>query len=120
MNDAFAHGLAYGLTGAALLSYAMSALEARTILIQGDPLPKGPLRMLSYYNITDIVKTAQKSAPLPANYNDLDQQNKRRIEREAQAKGTTPEALYAAIRAQAERDAADGFDAVAIAKAARR
>lgn len=32
MGDALAQGLAYGLTGAALLSYALGALEARTIL----------------------------------------------------------------------------------------
>lgn len=40
MNDAFAQGLAYGLTGAALLSYAMSALEARTILARANPYRK--------------------------------------------------------------------------------
>ncbi|KUM37703.1 hypothetical protein [Arthrobacter sp. EPSL27] len=76
--------------------------------------------MASSYNITDIVKTAQKSAPLPASYAELDEQTKRRIEREAEAKGTTPEALYAAIRAQAEHDAASDFDPGAIAAAARR
>jgi hypothetical protein len=29
--------------------------------------------MASSYNITDIVKTAQKSAPLPASYAELDE-----------------------------------------------
>lgn len=76
--------------------------------------------MDSTYNITDIVKKTLKSAPLPASYAELDEQSKRRIEREAAAKGTTPEALYAAIRAQSEQDAKDGFDPAAIAAASRR
>jgi hypothetical protein len=72
------------------------------------------------YNISDLVKTAQKDAPLPASYAELDAQSKRKIEREAEAKGITPEALYSAIKAQADKDAAEEFDPGAIAAAARR
>lgn len=76
--------------------------------------------MTETYNIAGLVKTAQKDAPLPASFAELDEASKRRITREAEAKGITPEAMYAAIRAQAEQDAADDFDPVAIAQAARR
>ncbi|WP_346960755.1 hypothetical protein [uncultured Arthrobacter sp.] len=75
---------------------------------------------MASYNITDLVKTAQKDAPLPATFAELDEQTQRRLRREAEAKGITPEALYAAIRAQAEQDAATDVDPEAIAKAARR
>ena len=75
---------------------------------------------MANYNLADIVKTAQKDAPLPASYGELDAQSKRKIEREAEAKGVMPEALYAAIRAQAEQEAASDFDPRAIAAAARR
>lgn len=75
---------------------------------------------MANYNITDLVKNAIKDEPLPANYRDLDETTKRRLSREAEAKGTSPEALYEAIKAQASMDAADDFDPAAIAKAARR
>lgn len=72
------------------------------------------------YNITNLVKNAIKNEPLPENYRELDQTTKRRLQREADAQGITPENLYDAIRAQASRDSGDDFDPVAIAKAARR
>ena len=75
---------------------------------------------MANYNLAELVKTAQKDAPLPATYAELDAQSKRKIDREAEAKGLTPEAVYAAIKAQAEKDAADEFDPGAIAAATRR
>jgi hypothetical protein len=75
---------------------------------------------MASYSITDLVKNVQKGSPLPASYNDLDEQSKRKIATEAEAKGTTPEALYGAIRAQAEHEANDDFDPGAIAAASRR
>lgn len=75
---------------------------------------------MANYNLSELVKTAQKDAPLPASYAELDAASKRRIEREAEAKGLTPEAVYAAIKAQAEKDAAEDFDPQSIADAARR
>lgn len=78
---------------------------------------------MASYNITDLVKNAQKKAPLPRNFNDLDEQTKRVLRRKADAQGITVENLYAGILAQAEQDAAEegnGFDPAAIAKAARR
>lgn len=75
---------------------------------------------MAEYSISDLVKTAQKDAPLPASYVDLDAASKRKIEREAEAKGLTPEAVYSAIKAQAEKDAAEDFDPQSIADAARR
>lgn len=76
--------------------------------------------MTETYNVADLVKTAQRDAPLPENFHELDEQSKRRITREAETKGITPEAMYAAIRAQVQRDAADDFDPGAIAAATRR
>jgi hypothetical protein len=75
---------------------------------------------MAEYSITDLVRNVQKKAPLPANFNDLDEQTKRRLQREADKQDTTPEKLYAAIRAQAEHEANDDFDPGAIAAAARR
>lgn len=75
---------------------------------------------MAEYNIADLVKTVQKDTPLPSSYADPDAQSKRRIEREAESKGVTPEALYSGIKAQAAKDADDDFDPGAIAKAARR
>ena len=75
---------------------------------------------MAEYNIADLVKTAIEKSPLPARYDDLDEQNKRRLERQAEAEGTTPQRLYEVIKAQAAADAADGFDAQAIAKSVRR
>ncbi|MGO4230422.1 hypothetical protein AB4Y72_16360 [Arthrobacter sp. YAF34] len=76
--------------------------------------------MHNSYNIGDLVKTAQKDAPLPSSFGDLDEASQRRLRREAEAQGITPEALYAAILAQTEKDAGETFDADAIARAARR
>lgn len=75
---------------------------------------------MTAYNITELVKSAIKKAPLPANYDDLDEASKARLERQAEAEGTTPHKLYEVIRAQAAADAAEEFDPQAIAKKARR
>lgn len=72
------------------------------------------------YNITDIVSAVAKSTPLPATYLEADAQTRRKVEAEAERQGIKPEALWSAILAQTEEDAANGFDAVAIARAARR
>lgn len=76
--------------------------------------------MHNSYNITSLVKDVQKGSPLPATFADLDEASQRRLRREAEAQGTTAEALYAVILAQAEQDAASTFDADAIANEARR
>ncbi|WP_164198909.1 hypothetical protein [[Micrococcus luteus] ATCC 49442] len=75
---------------------------------------------MSSYNIADLVKNVLKTSKLPAKYEDLDEQTKRRLQRQADAEGTTPHALYEVIKMQREKDLReDSFDPDAIARAAR-
>jgi hypothetical protein len=75
---------------------------------------------MTSYNITDLVKDVMKSSPLPEKFDDLNEQTKARLRRQAEAEGTTAEKLYEVIKLQAAQDAADDFDPAAIAKAVRR
>lgn len=80
--------------------------------------------MLNYNIVHDLVRKTLREKPLPEDINDLDEVARRRIEKQAYAAGSTPQALYAVIRAQQAEDLKDpredGFDPAAIAKAARR
>lgn len=70
--------------------------------------------------ITAIVSAAMKAAPLPEDYRDADLQTQRKVEREAEKQGITPAQYWAAVRAQAQHEAAANDEAATIAKAARR
>ncbi|MGC7150913.1 hypothetical protein [Paenarthrobacter ureafaciens] len=73
------------------------------------------------FNITDIVKAAQRKTELPERFADLDEKTKEILRRKARAADTTPEELYAVIRAQRAKDLhpeGNGFDPDVIAKAA--
>lgn len=75
------------------------------------------------YNITELVNSVLRKSKLPDKFDDLDESTKKRLRREAEADGTTPEAIYEVIKAQRAQDLAsgdgNGFDPDAIAKAAR-
>lgn len=76
--------------------------------------------MPSYNIVHDLVRKALRDKPLPENFADLPERDRRPFIDHAAAEGGTPEALYAAVRAQQEQDfKEDGFDPVAIAKAVR-
>lgn len=82
--------------------------------------------MPSYNVVSSIVSKVLANSPdLPADYRDADAQTQRRVERMAEAQSTTPAQIWEVIRAQHAKDKAEangegGFDAAAIAKAARR
>jgi phage gp29-like protein len=83
-----------------------------------------------HYNIVSSIvsKVLANSPDLPSDYRDADLATQRRVEREAEAQGTTPARIWQVLRAQHSADikqAADavngtGFDPGAIAKSARR
>lgn len=73
--------------------------------------------------VSKIVHDVSQDTDLPEHWQDLDALTKARLERMAQEQNSSPATLWAAVRAQheqARRDAADGFDPGAIARAARR
>lgn len=76
--------------------------------------------MPSYNIVTDLVRKALREKPLPDNFWDLPERDRRPFIDRAAADGGTPEALYAVVRDKQAADFAEsGFDPVAIAKAVR-
>lgn len=69
--------------------------------------------------ITALVSATLKESPLPAKWTEADLQTQRRVQRMAEEQSTTPEAIWSAIKAQAEHESTGNDEAAAIAKAAR-
>jgi DNA-binding LacI/PurR family transcriptional regulator len=81
--------------------------------------------MPSYSIVSALVSKVLANSPeLPADYRDADAATRRKVENMAEAQGSTPARIWEVIRAQHSEDIRNaqgqGFDAEAIAKAARR
>ncbi|WP_167140215.1 hypothetical protein [Diaminobutyricimonas sp. TR449] len=68
----------------------------------------------------EIAESVATASPIPERLSDLDAHSRRKITRQAEALGITPEKHYAAIVAAEKAKRASTFDPGAIAKKAHR